>query len=389
MAKRESCVLILFKMVLLVTLLLSALVFGYFSLRDWLNDYFNRGETVEVPDFRGKHIATVFKEKPSRINIEKRDEKFDPKVPKDHVVAQHPPPGTRVKPDKKILLTISLGNRQVRVPKLIGKNVRESVLMLLNAQLLEGSRSYISSREVPKDRVIAQSPMPSAAAGVSGGVDILLSAGEVKPKVPLPNLVGKTIAEAKTNLVAWGMRLGRVLSKKDPAVPNLQVLATNPSPYERLSEGTVVDILISSGANSGSARWSDIRQFEMYDGVSSRVTPRSGATPMEDIRPPKILIADDPKPGTPQITIQNTPAAPSIVPPPPVQADTKRISFVMPDGFMPKEVKFFHVTSQGRKQVYANMHRPLELIRVEVPRVVGSKVQIYINDVPIEEQAVE
>jgi len=61
----------------------------------------------------------------------------------------------------------------------------------------------------------------------------------------------------------------------------------------------------------------------------------------------------------------------------------------MPDGFMPKEVKFIHITPDGRQQVYAGAHKPLELVKVKVPVVPNSKVQIYINDVPVEERRVE
>jgi len=47
------------------------------------------------------------------------------------------------------------------------------------------------------------------------------------------------------------------------------------------------------------------------------------------------------------------------------------------------------VSPQGRRQVYAGTHKPLDQIRVEVPRIPGSKVQIYINDVPIEDRPVQ
>jgi hypothetical protein len=56
---------------------------------------------------------------------------------------------------------------------------------------------------------------------------------------------------------------------------------------------------------------------------------------------------------------------------------------------MPKEVKFIHISNQGRKQIYSGTHKPLDLVKVNVPNVPNSKVQIYINDVPIEERKIE
>jgi hypothetical protein len=61
----------------------------------------------------------------------------------------------------------------------------------------------------------------------------------------------------------------------------------------------------------------------------------------------------------------------------------------MPDGFMPKEVKFIHITNEGRQQIYSGTHKPLDLIKVKVPDLPNTKVQIYINDVPIEERKID
>ena len=67
----------------------------------------------------------------------------------------------------------------------------------------------------------------------------------------------------------------------------------------------------------------------------------------------------------------------------------KEISYMMPDGFMPKELKIIHITESGRKQIYSAAHKPLDLVNVKVPFVPNTKVQIYINDVPIEELKID
>lgn len=61
----------------------------------------------------------------------------------------------------------------------------------------------------------------------------------------------------------------------------------------------------------------------------------------------------------------------------------------MPDGFMPKEVKFIHIKPDGREQIYSGTHKPLDSIKVKVPIVPNSKIQIYINDVPVEERKID
>ena len=64
------------------------------------------------------------------------------------------------------------------------------------------------------------------------------------------------------------------------------------------------------------------------------------------------------------------------------------MTFLMPDGFLPKEVKFILQSPQGRREIYSGIHKPNEQVRVNVPRLPASSVQIYINNVPVEERQV-
>ncbi len=386
MAKKrsESCVSILFKMTLLITVLLAVIVGGVFFAYQKLNEFFNRGGTIEVPDFRGKHIVEVMKNKPKGLEIVRRDEKFDERYARDHVLAQYPEPGTVVRPGKKVQLSISLGLQKVRVPKLTENNLREVDLALLNAQLISGNRAYVYSDDVAHDRVINQSPLPDAEFGVNKKVDLLISLGKKTSSYPLPDLTGSNLDDARKKVKSWGFNVGRVYSKKDPGKPKFQVISTQPSPYSSVRKGDVISILISAGDDDGTASWKDLRKFEIFSGAESNSVEEISAPIKKSssaVAPPRILIADD---SNGQRVINNP-----INPPVNNSVSEKQLSFVMPDGFMPKEVKFIHISSQGRNQIYSGTHKPLDLVKVNVPNVPNSKVQIYINDVPIEERKIE
>ncbi|MBF0498702.1 MAG: PASTA domain-containing protein [Candidatus Riflebacteria bacterium] len=429
MAKKESCLLIMVKMVLMLTILLAAIIAGGLYLKDVANEYFNRGESIEVPDFRGKHLVDVIKEKPADLNIEKSDEKFDPRYPKDHVIAQYPEAGSRVKRNKKIMLTISKGNKQVTVPDMIEKNPRESVLALLNAQLKEGNRAYIFSAKTPRERIITQSPLPFASHEINGGVDMLISLGPGSVHAPLPNLIGKSLSDAKTTITALGLKEGKIVYKKDSAHPKDKLLSSRPAPYEMVGEGTSIDMLVSSGNDPGSTNTDDLKRFEIK---LDAPPPQNGEAPAVNVpAPPRIIVGDEdnsttgkekkppkttatlPAQAQPDIsaakpdvdtdtdtdqpgqTPEETPAADTTKPAGPkpgndttvaTKGETTTVSFTMPDGFMPKEVKFIMLSSQGRQEVYSGTHKPLDLIRVKVPKLPDAKIQIYINDISIEER---
>jgi serine/threonine-protein kinase len=381
----ESCISILFKMTILLTILAVVVVTGIFFAHKKLNEFFNRGGTVVVPDFRGQHIVEVFKNKPAGIDIVRRDEKFDDQHPKDHVIAQYPEPGTIVKYGKKIQLSISLGVQRVIVPDLKGSSMREVDLALLNSQLLKGNKAYIYSDDIGLDKVVGQSPMPSEEYGVKKPVDLLISLGRKPQNLILPSLLGSSLDEGKAKLKAWGFNFGRIYSRKDPSRPKFQIISTSPSPYSKVKKGEVVSLLVSAGNDEGTATAQDMKKFEIYSGAQANtisVAKPDLSRPVEPAAqsaPPKILIAHD----APEVI-----AAPATVPTTDLKPG-KEISFVMPDGFMPKEVKFIHITSEGRKQVYAGTHKPLDLIKVKVEDISNTKVQIYINDVPIEERRLD
>ena len=379
----DSCVSILFKMTILMAILLAVVVGGVFFAYQKLNDFFNRGGTVIVPDFRGRHIAEIFRSKPEGIEIVRRDEKYDDRHLKDHVIAQFPEPGTVVKPGKKVLLSISLGLQKVNVPDMVGANMREVDMALMNSQLVIGDRAYVFSDKIAPDRIVGQSPLPSEEYGVNKEVDLLISLGSRPESYPLPNLTSVSLDDGKERLKAWGFNFGRIFSKKDPSRPKFQIISTTPAPYTPVRKGDVISFLVSSGDDQGTASVEDLRRFEVYAGaVAERADKPASATAQAPVvAPPRILIAQDnvsvPESATPR-------------PPQAVQTHAEReISFIMPDGFMPKEVKFIHITNDGRQQLYAGAHKPLELVKVKVPVVPNSKVQIYINDVPIEERRIE
>lgn len=382
MAKKtsESCVSILFKMTILMSILIAVLVGGVFFAYQKLNDFFNRGGTVIVPDFRGKHIVEVVKTKPEGIDIVRRDEKFDDRQPKDYIIAQFPEPGAVVKPGKKVLLSISLGLQKVNVPDMVGASMREVDMALINNQLQSGDKAYVFSDKVAPDRVVGQSPLPSEEYGVNKEVDLLISLGKRPESYPLPSLIGVPLDDAKARLQAFGFNIGRLVSKKDAGRAKFQIISTSPSPYSTVRKGDSISLLVSAGNDEGSATAADLSKFE----ISAEMTmPKTATADSPAVNPPpRIIVAQQ------NITAPAAPMVP-IQPVRPQASNAREMSFVMPDGFMPKEVKFIHITNDGREQIYAGTHKPLDLVKVKVPGVPNSKVQIYINDVPVEERKVE
>ena len=396
----DSCLGVMLKMTILLVILAAILVGGGIFAYQKLNEFFNRsGGNVLVPDFRGRHTSEVMKLKPSNIEVVTRDQKYDDRQPKGYVIAQYPDPGTLVKPGKQVLITVSLGLQKVNVPNLIGKSMREVDVALMNSQLILGNSAYVFSDKISPDRIVGQSPLSSEEYGVNKNVDLLISLGKKPETLPLPNLTGINLDAAKERIKSWGFNIGRTYSKPDTNRAKYQVISTSPSPYSHLRKGEVVNILVSSGSDAGTATAEDIKKFD-FNTVS---TPRV----VETIKPAKVTTtvsenseSNKKEPEKPAVVVESKPketaeivAKPVTTPvsqsQPQSNSPTKEVIYVMPDGFMPKEVKFIHIKPDGREQIYSGTHKPLDSIKVKVPIVPNSKIQIYINDVPVEERKID
>ena len=399
----DSCLGVMLKMTILLVILAAILVGGGIFAYQKLNEFFNRsGGNVLVPDFRGRHTTEVMKIKPPNIEVVTRDQKYDDRQPKGYVIAQYPDPGTLVKPGKQVLITVSLGLQKVNVPNLIGKSMREVEVALMNSQLILGNSAYVFSDKISPDRIVGQSPMSSEEYGVNKNVDLLISLGKKPETLPLPNLTGINLDTAKERIKSWGFNIGRTYSKPDSNRAKYQVISTSPSPYSHLRKGEVVNILVSSGSDSGTATAEDIKKFEFNIVSTPRVvettkpanitspTPASSDSNKKEQEKPGVVVESKPKENV-EIVAKPvvTPASTSAVSQPQSTKPTKDVIYVMPDGFMPKEVKFIHIKPDGREQIYSGTHKPLDSIKVKVPIVPNSKIQIYINDVPVEERKID
>ncbi len=397
----DSCLGVMLKMTILLVILAAILVGGGIFAYQKLNEFFNRsGGNVLVPDFRGRHTSEVMKLKPSNIEVVTRDQKYDDRQPKGYVIAQYPDPGTLVKPGKQVLITVSLGLQKVNVPNLIGKSMREVDVALMNSQLILGNSAYVFSDKISPDRIVGQSPLSSEEYGVNKNVDLLISLGKKPETLPLPNLTGINLDVAKERIKSWGFNIGRTYSKPDSNRAKYQVISTSPSPYSHLRKGEVINILVSSGSDAGTATAEDIKKFEFNIVSSPKVVetskpanvtatiPVNSELPKKEPEKPATVVESKPK-ETAEIVAKpvTTPAVSQ--PQPQSNKPTKDVIYVMPDGFMPKEVKFIHIKPDGREQIYSGTHKPLDSIKVKVPIVPNSKIQIYINDVPVEERKID
>ncbi|MGC8746195.1 MAG: PASTA domain-containing protein, partial [Candidatus Saccharicenans sp.] len=182
----------------LINFLLLILIFFFggavISSQVILND-----EMVNVPDLSGMTIDQA------RSELQKRDlsltiagSEFSNDLEKGRILAQDPAPGSRLKVNRSISVTISSGRASASVPSLVGLSLEQSVNQLRAAGLSRGPLSQIHTPRYPAGKVMAQNPPPEAVVERSTPVGLLVSQGEAEPKFIMPDLIGKKMSQVES-----------------------------------------------------------------------------------------------------------------------------------------------------------------------------------------------
>ncbi len=206
-----------------------------------LGRYLNPPE-YPVPDLVGRTAREAFAIlKDTELNVQVL-EGNDPQKPKEVVLAQDPPPGTRLRAGRTVFLTLNQA-RLTPLPNLGGLSLEEAEARLRELGLVLG-REVRTEAEAPLGTVLATAPPPGTPVPPGTRVDLLLSQGPSPRGLwPLPNLVGLSREEALFLLNAAGL-VPEVVEVPSGEVPDT-VLAQNPKPGTPLPPGAGVTLRVA------------------------------------------------------------------------------------------------------------------------------------------------
>lgn len=220
---------------------LLLLALGLWLLGQGLYRYFNPPE-YPVPDLVGKSAREAFlllKGTGLRLEVEEGN---DPAKPKEVVLAQDPPPGTRLREGRAVRLVLNQA-RLNPLPSLEGLREGEAEARLAELGFAVAGKAYLPSPE-PLGVVLATDPAPGTPLPPGGGVRLLLSQGaREEASVPLPRLTGLSREEALFLLNAAGLQAQ--VEEVPAGAPEGTVLAQDPAPGTPLPPGGGVRLRVA------------------------------------------------------------------------------------------------------------------------------------------------
>lgn len=198
-------------------ILMEFLALGILSF--WL--YFTRSvETVTVPDLIDREIS-YSKRALNKLGLNYRIlRRTSTQTSEDNVLRQVPPPGSRIMETRQVELYVSSGPELVEVPDLTNKTLFESKNYLYRQDgggestvgpiLNLGSISRVYRNKTEEGEILLQNPKPESSVLRGSQVDVLVSKGEWPRRTVIPDLVGKSVKNAKKIIERNKLEVGEI-----------------------------------------------------------------------------------------------------------------------------------------------------------------------------------
>ncbi|MEW6623203.1 MAG: Stk1 family PASTA domain-containing Ser/Thr kinase [Bacillota bacterium] len=206
-------------------------------------------EEVEVPNVIGRSLtdAGILLEK-AGLRVELGVERYHPTIPANHIVEQNPKRGQVVRKGRAVKLEVSLGQRQVEVPDVVGELLRIARIKIENANLVvEEPIEEIYSNEQPEGRVVAQIPLGNSLQDEGTPVKLVVSKGAQPQNILMPDLRGHPLAEAEQILKENRLDLGIISYQESTIYFTGQVVSQDIEPGENVIQGSTVNLVVSRG----------------------------------------------------------------------------------------------------------------------------------------------
>lgn len=128
-------------------------------------------------------------------------------APKDTVASFSPPAGTPLAPGETVTITISQGRKPIPLPDVAEKSPEEATTTLTDAGFAPAVSPQQEFSDIPAGQVARTDPPAGTEVQPGAGVPVTIVVSKGPDLVEVPNVKGKTTADAKAALEAAGFQV--------------------------------------------------------------------------------------------------------------------------------------------------------------------------------------
>ncbi|MFC1537923.1 PASTA domain-containing protein [Candidatus Latescibacterota bacterium] len=206
------------------------------------------GKEVNAPNLVGKNLEEaeelILKE---NFKLLPDSTEYNNDYPANTISFQYPYAYTKIKPNRRIRVTVSLGSKPLLMPDLTGKPKRDAELLIDEMGLKLASQEWVHSNDYLKGIVARQ--YPEGNQDVSENIDIVLYISDGLPEtdVIMPNLIELGRPAALDTLKAYGFDISEVTIQTEEALELLpeSVIDQHPDPGTPTSSKNAVILVVS------------------------------------------------------------------------------------------------------------------------------------------------
>lgn len=206
-------------------------------------------DTVKVPDIVGmteEEATKALKDKKLGIKVDSRED--SEKYEEGTVSEQKTKAETKVKKHSTVHVVVSsaLIGKEIIVQDVSGMSEDEAQKKLTDAGFKPISEFQYDDN-VAEGNVISTTPAANSKAAKDTQVKMIVSKGAQKKTVP--DVRGKSEADARSEIQAAGLTVGSTSTQHDDSVAKGNVISQSVTPGKKVSAGTAVNLVLSSGSD--------------------------------------------------------------------------------------------------------------------------------------------
>ena len=230
----------------LVVVFLGFMFFVFIMDRLVMPFYVHLGDETEMPDVLEMNIdeaRSMLETQGFKVLI--KDSLYDANHPENVVIEQNPYPYARVKEGRRVYLSISIGEKPIIMPNLFSVSPREAELILETNNLKLRNKNYVYSDIYHEGTVIGQSYPQGQIIKPGSGIDITISLGKLHEELIVPDLLGKSLFEARARLREMKLKIGEITYEERENILPETILKQSIPPGETFEAGETIDLTVS------------------------------------------------------------------------------------------------------------------------------------------------
>jgi len=231
--------------------LLGFLIFYILMDEILMPAYTRHGQAIEVPnivEMTYEGARTLLQQQGFKI-VEK-EKKFDVRYRAGTVISQNPLSQARVKKGRRVYVIVSKGEPTVEMPRLIGKSEKNAIFEINRLGIEVRHITLEHSSHFPDGVVIDQSIPYKEEAKIGESIDLIVSLGQFPDRFIVPNLIGRSLDDAKRVIQQAGLTLGIVNFKVEDELLPETVIDQSLEANSEVTQGDSLSLIISKLAET-------------------------------------------------------------------------------------------------------------------------------------------